>query len=76
MSACSTSRLRRSWQDADCLGIAFKIQELSPECSVFWVPAIDTASFEQAYRKIGQQLRIPSIGDDKAGVRTCEDEAE
>ena len=48
---------------------AFKIQELSPECSVFWVPAIDTTSFEQAYRKIGQQLQIPSINDDKADVK-------
>lgn len=45
------------------------MQELSPECSVFWVPATDTIRFEQAYREIGQQLQIPSISDDKADVK-------
>ena len=51
------------------LEFAFKIQELSPKTSIFWVPAIDTTSFEQAYRKIGQQLQIPNIDDDKADVK-------
>jgi hypothetical protein len=50
------------------LEFAFRKQQLSPESSVFWVPAIDNISFEQVYRKIGQQLQIPGIDDDKANV--------
>jgi signal recognition particle GTPase len=51
------------------LEFAFRIQELSPNCVVFWVPAIDAISFEQAYRNIGQQLQIPGIDSDKADVK-------
>ena len=51
------------------LEIAFQIQELSPQHSVFWVRASDTTSFESAYREIGQQLKIPGLDDDKADVK-------
>ena len=51
------------------LELAFKIQELSPEYSVFWVRASDTASFETAYREIGQRLKLPGLDDDKADVK-------
>jgi tetratricopeptide (TPR) repeat protein len=37
---------------------------------VFWVPAISHASFELAYREIGQRLRIPGIDDDNVDVKT------
>jgi hypothetical protein len=45
------------------------MQELSPKCSVFWALAIDTISFEQAYRKIGEQLQRPGLDDDKSDVK-------
>ncbi|KAN0089551.1 hypothetical protein V8E51_019811 [Hyaloscypha variabilis] len=51
------------------LEFAFRIQKLSPECSVFWVRASDATSFESAYREIGQQLKIPELDDDKADVK-------
>jgi tetratricopeptide (TPR) repeat protein len=51
------------------LEIAFQIQKLSPEYSLFWVRASDRTSFETAYRQIGQQLKIPGLDDDKADVK-------
>jgi tetratricopeptide (TPR) repeat protein len=37
---------------------------------VFWVRASDTASFENAFREIGQQLKIPGLENDAADVKT------
>ena len=51
------------------LEAAFRIRESSPDCSIFWVPAINSASFESAYREIGKSLGIAGIGDDKADVK-------
>jgi Tfp pilus assembly protein PilF len=51
------------------LELAFQIQKLSPECSVFWVRASDATSFESSYREIGQQLKIPGLNEDKADVK-------
>ncbi|CAG8977265.1 hypothetical protein HYALB_00009363 [Hymenoscyphus albidus] len=50
------------------LETAFRIKELS-HCSVFWVPAIDIASSEQAYREIGVKLGVHGIDDDKADIK-------
>ena len=38
-------------------------------CSVFWVRASDTTSFDNAYRNIGQQLKVPGLEDDKADIK-------
>ncbi|KIM99308.1 hypothetical protein OIDMADRAFT_126800, partial [Oidiodendron maius Zn] len=51
------------------LEAAFRIRESSPDCSIFWVPAINSTSFESAYREIGKSLAIAGIGDDKADVK-------
>ena len=51
------------------LEFAFRLQSISPTCSVFWVRASDTTSFESGYRDIGQQLKIPRLEDDKADVK-------
>jgi hypothetical protein len=51
------------------LECAFQLQSASPMCSVFWVQASDATSFENAYRNIGQQLRIPGLDDEKADVK-------
>jgi tetratricopeptide (TPR) repeat protein len=52
------------------LEAAFRIQKEFNDCSVFWVPAIDTTSFERAYQKMGQKLQIPGINEDKADVKS------
>ncbi|OBT57821.1 hypothetical protein VE04_01878 [Pseudogymnoascus sp. 24MN13] len=51
------------------LQCAFELQLASPTCSVFWVQASDAMSFDNAYRNIGQQLRIPGLDDEKADVK-------
>ena len=51
------------------LECAFRIQSMSPTCSIFWVRASDTTSFDDAYRSIAQQLKIPGLEDDKADVK-------
>ncbi|ORY56847.1 uncharacterized protein BCR38DRAFT_490295 [Pseudomassariella vexata] len=38
------------------------------DCSVFWVPAVDAISFENAYREVGQALGV-RLEDDKADVK-------
>ncbi|KAH6957931.1 hypothetical protein BKA56DRAFT_197550 [Ilyonectria sp. MPI-CAGE-AT-0026] len=40
------------------------------DCSIFWVPTINTTSFENAYREIGRQLGIPGLDNDQADVKT------
>ncbi|KAK4223171.1 putative kinesin light chain [Podospora fimiseda] len=52
------------------LEAAFRIGDALPDCSVFWVPAVDATTFENAYRAIGQQLRVPGIEEEKADVKT------
>jgi hypothetical protein len=36
---------------------------------VFWVRASDRTSFDNAFRDIGQQLKIPGLEDDRADVK-------
>ncbi|KAI8622908.1 TPR-like protein [Xylariaceae sp. FL1651] len=51
------------------LETAYQVRDRYPDCSIFWVPAVDLTSFENAYREIGQLLRLPGIDDDKADVK-------
>lgn len=51
------------------LEVAFRLQEKDPNCSVFWVPAVSQATFENGYRNIGRELNFPGIDDDKADVK-------
>ncbi|KAK3352633.1 hypothetical protein B0T25DRAFT_189556 [Lasiosphaeria hispida] len=51
------------------LEAAFRIGDAHPDCSVFWVPAVDVTTFENAYRAIGQQLQVPGIDEEKADVK-------
>ncbi|OAR02561.1 hypothetical protein LLEC1_04119, partial [Akanthomyces lecanii] len=52
------------------LEAVFRLRDDHPDCSVFWVPALDAASFESAYRDIGRQLKIKGIEQDDADVRS------
>ncbi|KAI1181506.1 P-loop containing nucleoside triphosphate hydrolase protein [Nemania serpens] len=51
------------------LEAAYQVHDAHPDCSIFWVPAVDLTSFENAYREIGKLLSIPGIDDDKADVK-------
>ncbi|KAI1132153.1 hypothetical protein F5Y10DRAFT_6263 [Nemania abortiva] len=51
------------------LEAAYQVRDTYPDCSIFWVPAVDLTSFENAYREIGKLLNIPGIDDDKADVK-------
>ncbi|KAM3562111.1 hypothetical protein MY1884_002017 [Beauveria asiatica] len=51
------------------LEAAYSIHDAYPDCSVFWVPAVDPASLEKAYRDIGQALGVKGLNDEKADVR-------
>lgn len=48
---------------------AYRVRDAYPECSVFWVPAVNLTTFENAYRAIGQAIGIQGIEDDEADVK-------
>ncbi|EXA53652.1 hypothetical protein FOVG_01387 [Fusarium oxysporum f. sp. pisi HDV247] len=52
------------------LEAAFRLRDADPSCSVFWVPAVDATTFENAYRDIGRRLGVAGLDDDKADVKT------
>ncbi|KAI0865611.1 hypothetical protein F4860DRAFT_258746 [Xylaria cubensis] len=51
------------------LEAAYRVRDKHPSCSVFWVPAVNLTSFENAYREIGQLLNCQGINNDKADVK-------
>jgi CO dehydrogenase nickel-insertion accessory protein CooC1 len=57
------------------LEAAFQIRDQHPGCSIFWVPAVNVTSFDNAYRKIGRQLGVGGIDEDTADVKTLVREA-
>jgi NB-ARC domain len=52
------------------LEAAFRVLRKHQDCSVFWVPAVDAATFENAYREIGRQLEIEGIDENEADVKS------
>ncbi|KAK8009195.1 kinesin light chain [Apiospora marii] len=48
---------------------AYRVHQAHPDCSVFWVPAVDMTMFENAYREIGRALEVKGIEDDRADVK-------
>ncbi|KAF7549262.1 hypothetical protein G7Z17_g6496 [Cylindrodendrum hubeiense] len=47
----------------------YRVYEAHVDCSIFWVPAISTASFENVYREIGQQMGIPELDNNQVDVK-------
>ncbi|CAL5870085.1 uncharacterized protein PFLUO_LOCUS4319 [Penicillium psychrofluorescens] len=45
------------------LQLAYWVKNHLPEYSIFWVPELSEASFEQAYTEIERKLAIPPISD-------------
>ncbi|KAJ5238211.1 Acyl transferase/acyl hydrolase/lysophospholipase [Penicillium chrysogenum] len=40
------------------LELAYQTRELYPDCAIFWLPAVDTESLQQAYQSVADQLGI------------------
>ncbi|CAH0058006.1 unnamed protein product [Clonostachys solani] len=51
------------------LEIAYQVRDTCPDCSIFWVPAINRMSFEQAYQGIGQKLNVQGVDEKGADVK-------
>jgi tetratricopeptide (TPR) repeat protein len=51
------------------LELAYCTKEKHQHCSVFWLPATNTESLQQAFKDIGQQLEVPGIEDKQADVK-------
>ncbi|OAQ69057.1 kinesin light [Pochonia chlamydosporia 170] len=51
------------------LEAVYRVHKEHPDCSIFWVPAVDVNTFENAYRDIGRQMKIAGIDEDKADVK-------
>ncbi|KAM0520541.1 hypothetical protein ACHAPE_002935 [Trichoderma viride] len=52
------------------LEAAFRLHDAYPDCSIFWVPAVEAAGFENACREIAQSLGIAGTDEDSADVKT------
>ena len=51
------------------LELAYRTQERYSECSIFWVPATNSESLQQAYLEIGRQLRISGLEQEQGDVK-------
>ncbi|KAL7920802.1 hypothetical protein ACQKWADRAFT_297339 [Trichoderma austrokoningii] len=51
------------------LEAVYRLHNEHPGCSIFWVPAVDATGFENAYRNIGEHLKIKGIDQDEADVK-------
>ncbi|KAI0513154.1 hypothetical protein F5B22DRAFT_657326 [Xylaria bambusicola] len=57
------------------LEAAFRVRDSCPDCSIYWVPAVDVGSFENAYREIGRKLEIEGINNVESDIKTLVKEA-
>ncbi|KAL3294287.1 kinesin light chain [Colletotrichum asianum] len=48
---------------------AYRLRDAHPDCSVFWVPAVSAAMFDNHYRKIGEALKIKEIEEAREDVK-------
>ncbi|KAI0552385.1 purine and uridine phosphorylase [Xylaria curta] len=48
---------------------AYRVRDLHSDCSVFWVPGMNIAAFENAYRQIGQALNMQGIDESQADLK-------
>ncbi|KAI1133722.1 hypothetical protein F5Y10DRAFT_283980 [Nemania abortiva] len=52
------------------LEAAFQVRNMHPDCSIFWVPAVDALSFERAYYEIGKTLGFEEIDEKDVNLKT------
>ena len=51
------------------LELAYRIRDKYTECSIFWMPATNTESLEQAYLDVGRQLGLPGLQEEQVDVK-------
>ncbi|KAK5260321.1 hypothetical protein LTR40_004369 [Exophiala xenobiotica] len=51
------------------LEAAYRVRDRDPHCSVFWVPAVDVTTSENAYKEIGRKLQVPGIEENGAEAK-------
>ena len=51
------------------LELAYRTRDKYPDCSIFWIPAIDIENIQQSYLEIGRQLRISGVEDKQADIK-------
>ena len=51
------------------LELLFRTKDKYPNCSIIWIPAINSESLHQAYLEVAQQLGISGWEDDKENVK-------
>ncbi|KHN99693.1 Tetratricopeptide-like helical [Metarhizium album ARSEF 1941] len=47
----------------------YRLHEDHPDCSIFWVPAVDANTFENAYRNIGKHMKIEGLNEEQADIK-------
>ncbi|CAI7636757.1 unnamed protein product [Penicillium glandicola] len=51
------------------LELAYQTREIYPDCAIFWLPAVDMESLQQAYRSVAEQLGI-GLNDKKEDMKS------
>lgn len=49
--------------------LAYQVIKKHPDCSIFWLPATDSVSLQQAYVEAGRQLGIADLEGVRADVK-------
>lgn len=47
----------------------YRYQETHPDCAVFWVPALSPGTFDQAYQKIAETLKLNQLKDNGVNLK-------
>jgi hypothetical protein len=63
-------KINRSLKTQIAIEAAYHLHHQAPECSVSWVPAVNSTTFEDSYRVIGRKLGITAIDDPDLGVKS------
>jgi tetratricopeptide (TPR) repeat protein len=51
------------------LELAYRTREKDPECSIFWIPATNAESLQQAFTDVGQNLGVPGVAEKQVDVK-------
>ena len=51
------------------LELAYQTRDKYPDCSIFWIPATNAESLQQAFTEIGQQLGVPGVEEEQADMK-------
>ncbi|KAH8714789.1 kinesin light chain 1 [Phaeosphaeriaceae sp. PMI808] len=66
LTICGVEGVGMSTLALEC---AYRARDQQPMRSIFWVPAVDRASFERAYQEIATLLGISEVEDDNINIK-------